>query len=183
MLKNKTENTFRFVNRLEWNETEMPTYMIPNPSDAVSWGYFRNFTSIYLWNFNDSATAGECLNGSQMQFRIKTVPESIAFPNRDMTVNTVAATFEGNTTEWSAWTFSTGPLYGYCVYIHKNCQKIMVAQWDYNSSLPNCNNRKYLSQETFKPNDIHTINVTIFVPRGVPAGNTTSSVMTFFAES
>ncbi|MCX8179741.1 MAG: hypothetical protein N3E38_03365, partial [Candidatus Aenigmarchaeota archaeon] len=98
VLKNKTENTFRFVNRLEWNETEMPTYMIPNPSDAVSWGYFRNFTSIYLWNFNDSATAGECLNGSQMQFRIKTVPESIAFPNRDMTVNTVAATFEGNTT-------------------------------------------------------------------------------------
>ncbi|MCX8179717.1 MAG: hypothetical protein N3E38_03245, partial [Candidatus Aenigmarchaeota archaeon] len=99
LLKNETgEDTFRFVNRLEWNETEMPTYMIPNPSDAVSWGYFRNFTSIYLWNFNDSATAGECLNGSQMQFRIKTVPESIAFPNRDMTVNTVAATFEGNTT-------------------------------------------------------------------------------------
>jgi hypothetical protein len=182
-LRNKTgEDGFRFVNRLEWNETEMPTGMVPNPSDAVSWGYFRNFTNIYLWNFNDSATAGECLNGSQMEFRIKTTPESSSSPNRDMTTDTVAGTFQANTTEWSVWTFSSGPLKDYCVYIHKNCQKIMIAQWDHNTTLPNCASLKYLTQETFKPNDVHSVNVTVFVPRGVPSGNTTSSLMTFFAE-
>ncbi|MFH8080787.1 MAG: hypothetical protein QXO84_02815, partial [Candidatus Aenigmatarchaeota archaeon] len=70
----------------------------------------------------------------------------------------------------------------YCVYIHKSCQKIMIAQWDYNASLPACNARKYITQETFMPNYIHKINVTVFVPRGIPSGNTTSSIMTFFAE-
>ncbi len=182
-LSNQTaEDAFRFVNRLEWNETEKPTGMITNPSDAVSWGYFRNFTDIYLWNFNDSATAGECLNGSQMEFRIKTIAESISSPNRDMTTNTVAGTFEANTTEWGVWTFSSGPLKDYCVYIHRNCEKIMVAQWDFNSTLPACSARKYLTTENFLPNDIHKVNVTVFVPRGIPYGNTTSSIMTFFAE-
>jgi hypothetical protein len=183
LLKNETaEDNFRFVNRLEWNETEMPTYMILNPSDAVSWGYFRNFTNIYLWNFNDSATAGECLNGSQMEFRIKTTPESISSPDRDMTSGTVAGTFQANTTEWGAWTFSSGPLKDYCVYIHKNCEKIMIAQWDYNSTLPPCNSRKYISQEFFMPENVHTVNLTVFIPRGVPYGNTTSNILTIVAE-
>jgi len=182
-LKNETgEDGFRFVNRLEWNETEMPTGMVPNPSDAVSWGYFRNFTDIYLWNFNDSATAGECLNGSQMEFRIKTTPESISFPDRDMTTGTVAGTFQANTTEWSVWTFSSGPLKDYCVYIHKNCQKIMIAQWDYNTTLPACSSRKYITQEFFMPENVHTVNLTVFIPRGVPYGNTTSSILTIVAE-
>jgi hypothetical protein len=183
LLKNETtEDNFRFVNRLEWNETEMPTYMVLNPSDAVSWGYFRNFTNIYLWNFNDSATAGECLNGSQMEFRIKTTPESISSPDRDMTSGTVAGTFQANTTEWGAWTFSSGPLKDYCVYIHKNCEKIMIAQWDYNSTLPPCNSRKYISQEFFMPENVHTVNLTVFIPRGVPYGNTTSNILTIVAE-
>ena len=182
-LRNKTgEDAFRFVNRLEWNETEMPTYMIPNPSDAVSWGYFRNFTDIYLWNFNDSSTEGECLNGSEMEFRIKTVPESISHPDRDMTVDTVAGTFETNTTEWSVWTFSSGPLKDYCVYIHKDCEKIMIAQWDYNSTLPPCSSRKYITQEFFMPENVHTVNLTVFIPRGVPHGNTTSNILTIVAE-
>ncbi len=183
LLKNETaEDAFRFVNRLEWNETEKPTGMITNPSDAVSWGYFRNFTDIYLWNFNDSATAGECLNGSQMEFRIKTIAESISSPNRDMTTNTVAGTFEANTTEWGVWTFSSGPLKDYCVYIHRNCEKIMVAQWDFNSTLPACSARKYITREFFMPENVHTVNLTVFIPRGVPYGNTTSNILTIVAE-
>jgi len=183
LLKNETaEDNFRFVNRLEWNETEMPTYMVLNPSDAVSWGYFRNFTNIYLWNFNDSATAGECLNGSQMEFRIKTTPESITYPDRDMTSGTVAGTFQTNTTEWGVWTFDSGPLKDYCVYIHKNCQKIMIAQWDHNSTLPPCSSRKYITQEFFMPENVHTVNLTVFIPRGVPHGNTTSNILTIVAE-
>jgi hypothetical protein len=182
-LSNQTaEDAFRFVNRLEWNETEKPTGMITNPSDAVSWGYFRNFTDIYLWNFNDSATAGECLNGSQMEFRIKTIAESISSPNRDMTTNTVAGTFEANTTEWGVWTFSSGPLKDYCVYIHKNCEKIMIAQWDFNSTLPACSARKYITREFFMPENVHTVNLTVFIPRGVPYGNTTSNILTIVAE-
>ena len=182
-LRNNTgEDNFRFVNRLEWNETEMPTGMTKNPSDAVSWGYFRNFTNIYLWNFNDSATAGECLNGSQMEFRIKTTPESITYPDRDMTSGTVAGTFQTNTTEWGVWTFDSGPLKDYCVYIHKNCQKIMIAQWDHNSTLPPCSSRKYITQEFFMPENVHTVNLTVFIPRGVPHGNTTSNILTIVAE-
>ena len=183
LLKNETaEDVFRFVNRLEWNETEMPTYMIPNPSDAVAWGYFRNFTDIYLWNFNDSATSGECLNGTEMEFRIKTTPESTSSPDRDMSSGTVAGTFQTNTTEWGVWTFGSGPLKDYCVYIHKNCQKIMIAQWDYNNTLPPCSSRKYITQEFFMPENVHTVNLTVFIPRGVPHGNTTSNILTIVAE-
>ncbi|MEM0473154.1 MAG: hypothetical protein QXF88_00330 [Candidatus Aenigmatarchaeota archaeon] len=183
VLKNETgEAGYRFVNRIEWNETEQPTYMTLNPADAVSWGYFRNFTDIYLWNFNDSATAGQCLNGSQMEFRIKSSAESLSSPNRDMTVGTIAATFEANTTEWSSWTFASGPLQDYCVYIYRDCSRIMVAQWDYNQTLPSCSARKYITTEDFMSGMIHTVNLTVLVPRGVPTGNTSTSVLTIVAE-
>lgn len=184
VLKNETgEAGYRFVNRMEWNETEKPTGMIASPSDAVSWGYFRNFTDIYLWNFNDSATEGECLNGTEMQFRLKTTPESLTTPDRDMTAgDVVSATFGANTTEWGVWTFASGPLADYCVYIHKDCQKMMIAQWDYNASLPTCSNALYLQTSPFKSNDIHTFNLTVLIPRGIPTGNTTPSTLLIVAE-
>jgi hypothetical protein len=117
-----------------------------------------------------------------MEFRIKTTPESITYPDRDMTSGTVAGTFQTNTTEWGVWTFDSGPLKDYCVYIHKNCQKIMIAQWDYNSTLPPCSSRKYITQEFFMPENVHTVNLTVFIPRGVPYGNTTSNILTIVAE-
>jgi len=183
VLTNETGETgYRFVNRMEWNETEKPTGMTLSPSDSVSWGYFRNLTDIYLWNFNDSATEGECLNGSQMQFKIKTVAESLINPDRNMNSNTVTGTFEENTTEWSSWTFGSGPLANYCVYIHKDCKKMMITQWDWNTTLPSCSKRKYITQEVFTTNAIHTLGLTILVPKGVPVGNTTSSTLTIIAE-
>ncbi|MFN6992083.1 MAG: hypothetical protein ACK4MM_05120, partial [Fervidobacterium sp.] len=184
VLRNETGQAgYRFVNRMEWNETEKPTGMIVSPSDAVSWGYFRNFTDIYLWNFNDSATAGECLNGAQMTFKYKTTPESLTSPDRDMTAgDVVSGTFGSNNTEWGVWTFASGPLANYCVYVHKNCQKIMIAQWDYNASLPACNVREYLQSSPFESNEVHTFNLTVFIPRGIPVGNTTPSTLLIVAE-
>ncbi len=184
VLKNETGQAgYRFVNRIEWNETEKPTGMTVSPSDAVSWGYFRNFTDIYLWNFNDSATAGECLDGNQMEFKIKTTAESLTSPNRDMTAgDVVSGTFSSNNTEWGVWTFSSGPLANYCVYVHKNCQKIMISQWDYNATLPACSNSLYLQTSPFKSNDVHTIDLTVLVPRGIPTGNTTASTLLIVAE-
>ncbi|MEM0473615.1 MAG: hypothetical protein QXF88_02750, partial [Candidatus Aenigmatarchaeota archaeon] len=90
--------------------------------------------------------------------------------------------FEANTTEWSSWTFSSGPLQEYCVYIYRDCSRIMIAQWDYNQTLPACSARKYISRENFASGMIHTLNLTVLVPRGMPAGNTSNSILTIFAE-
>ncbi|MEM5792655.1 MAG: hypothetical protein QXM68_04035, partial [Candidatus Aenigmatarchaeota archaeon] len=69
-----------------------------------------------------------------------------------------------------------------CVYIYRDCSRIMVAQWDYNQTLPACSARKYITTEDFMSGMIHTVNLTVLVPRGVPTGNTSTSILTIVAE-
>jgi hypothetical protein len=183
VMRNQTDSEYKFVTRMEWNETIQPTGMTINPTDSITWGYFRNASSNYLFDFNDSSTPDECLNGTEMEFKIKTTAESIISPDRDMNSGTTTGTFEANTTEWGLWTFSAGPLQDYCVYVHKSCAKLMLSQWNWNTTLPSCSDRWYISQENFNPDDVHTLSMRVFIPRGVPSGNTTQSTLTIFAEA
>jgi len=177
VLHNSTESEYRFVNRMEWNYTDTLDNYVPTPG-AVSRGFFKNITKEYLWDIVDDSN-GQCLNTSEVIFKIKTVPDDGT--NRDMSVNTVTGTGQANTTEWSTWTFSSGPLAGYCVAIYKDCTKIMIYQFDHNSSLPSCPNLKYIQSGALTPSSSHVMSANVYVPKGIPAGNTTQSTLTITA--
>ncbi len=177
VLKNSTDTEYRFVNRMEWNYTDTLDNYVPT-SGAVSRGFFKNITKEYLWDIVDDSN-NQCLNTSEMTFTIKTVPDNGA--NRDMSSNTVTGTGGSNTTTWSSWTFSSGPLSGYCVAVYHDCTKIMVYQWDHNSSLPTCSDLRYIQSSTFSPGNTHVISANVYVPKGIPAGNATQSTLTITA--
>ena len=179
VLHNSTESEYRFVNRMEWNYTDTLDNYVPT-SGAVSRGFFKNITKEYLWDIVPDSN-NQCLNTSEMTFTIKTVPDDGT--NRDMSSDTVTGTGEGNTTEWSSWTFGSGPLAGYCTAIYKDCTKIMVYQFDHNSSLPTCSNLTYIQSSALTPNSDHTMSANVYVPKGIPAGNTTQSTLTITASS
>lgn len=179
------EAGYRWVNRMEWNDTSKPTGMAGEPANAISWGYYRNLTNIYLWSFNKSVETGtNCANTTGMVFKLKRTAESSTSPDRDLGAADVdSGTAGANTTEWSVWTFGAlSPLNNYCVYVSKDCQRTMITQWDFNSSLPTCSNRRYMSEDTLLTDAVETVKITVLVPKGVPSGNTTPSTLTIFAE-
>jgi hypothetical protein len=184
-LRNSTgDRGYRFVNRLDWNETgpEVPSGFYA--AGAVSWGYFRNHTKEYLWSLTFSST--NCTNTTGANVTIKSCTDSLC-ANRNMnSSNVVVASVLSNNLEWSVWNFSTGPLANYCVGVYKDCKKIMVYQWDINGSLPTCGNKEYAYQTTdvdrFTPDESFTLNLTVWVPRGIPSGDTTNSTLTITAE-
>ena len=177
VLHNSTESEYRFVNRMEWNYTDTLDNYVPT-SGAVSRGFFKNITKEYLWDIVPDSN-NQCLNTSEMTFTIKTVPDDGT--NRDMSQNNVTGNPQANTTEWSTWTFSNGPLAGYCTAIYKDCTKIMVCQFDHNSFLPDCPDRKYIQSSALTPNSAHTMDANVYVPKGIPSGNTTQSTLTITA--
>jgi hypothetical protein len=186
-LRNSTGNAgYRFVNRLDWNETgpEAPSGF-SQASGANSWGYLRNHTKNYLWSLEASGDT-TCRNITDANFTIKTCTDGQC-TTRNMGADDVAlGTAVANNTEWSTWTFTAGPLDDYCVAVYKDCKKIMAYQWDLNGSLPTCNNKDYVYKTTtvdrFTPDESFTVNLTVWVPRGIPSGDTTNSTLTITAE-
>jgi len=179
VLKNSTDPTPYFVNRIEWNDTSL-SGISNRGTYAVSWGLFRNMTKEYLWEISRD-NSSLCLNGSAsntMAFKIKTTVDSPS--NRDMSSGTVSASFSANTTEWSTWTFSSGPLQNYCTAIARNCQRFMLYRWDKNTTLPSCTGTQYLNA-TLVPSGQIYITANVWVPQGVQAGNTTQSILTITA--
>ncbi|MDI6826317.1 MAG: hypothetical protein QMD36_03965 [Candidatus Aenigmarchaeota archaeon] len=183
VLTNHTDtNIYYFVNRLEWNDTSIASSVTGKSAAGVSWGFFRNKTQRFLWEIAKDNN-NECLNTTSgapntMAFKIKTT----AFDGTDYDIGTgtVSATGYANTTEWSSWNFTSGPLASYCIAIAKNCQKFMLYRYDKNSSLPACATTKYLNS-TLAPSGQLLITANVWLPEGIPAGNATQSTLTITA--
>ena len=181
-LRNSTgDSGYRLVNRMDWNDTTKPTGMT-STAGAVSWGFFRNHTRTYLWELIPG-TDNTCRNQTNAAFNIKTVADTGS--NRDMSSDTATETFGANTTEWATWTFSDGPLQNYCAAVYYDCRKLMIYQWDLNTTLPTCTASQKVYETTdvnrFNPDEEFSVNVTVWVPKGVPSGDTTNSTLTITA--
>jgi hypothetical protein len=180
VLKNATDTTYYFVNRMEWNDSTITDSVQNKDTYGISWGFLRNMSQNFLWEISKD-NASLCLNGSAsntMHLHIKTVADTGS--NRDITDSIAIDTFSANTTEWSVWTFSDGPLQNYCAAIARNCQRFMLYRWDKNGTLPSCTNTRYLNA-TLNPSSQLLVTANVWVPSGIPAGDTLNSTLTITA--
>jgi hypothetical protein len=180
VLKNSSDTTSYFVNRMEWNDSTIVSSVLNKGTFGASWGFFRNLTQEFLWEISKD-NISQCLNisaSNTMAFKIKTAADTGS--NRDISTGTVSATASANTTEWSTWTFSSGPLTDYCIAIAKDCQRFMLYRWDKNGTLPSCSGTRYLNT-TLSPSAQLLVTANVWLAEGIPAGNTTQSTLTITA--
>lgn len=167
-----------FVNQISWNESTYPEPSNPT-SGAVSWGYYHNKTSSWLWELNKS-NDGTCSNVSDAGLKI--IPTESSETNGKDISGATAANPVSNTTEWGLWNVSSGPLADYCIASSSDCTRLMLYKFDLNSSLPNaCPDEDYIAGGSLAPNVEKNFYVKPHVPRGVPSGTVTNSTVTFTA--
>jgi len=182
VIKNSTSSLYYFVNRLEWNDTSIAGSVENKDANGVTWGFFRNKTQKWLWEV-DKDNNGECLNstagvGNTAMIRIKTTAFDGTY---NLATNMANGSSVGaNTTEYSFWTFASGPLYDYCVALRKTCDAFMIYKWDKNSSWTACGSTLYLNN-TLQLTGSLTLTANVFVPSGTQSGNATASILTITA--
>ena len=160
VLKNTSDVNYHFVNRMEWNDSNIaPTGKSAN---SVSWGFYYNKTQKWLWELvkdggNNCSTAGG--------LKIQTTEGSYV-------VGSTAANPIANSTtfEWSSWNFTNGPLVDYCIAVKWDCTRLMIYRWDYNTSLPTCTIKTYLNTTLAVGASIY-VTANVFVPSGIPSGD------------
>jgi len=188
VIKNETDlaggagtNNWRFAGRQEWNLTKLPTYFTPD-TWTVSWGYFGNSSRQYFWDLRNG-TDGTCnQTGTSLRIKEWDVNGSSAAYDLGSDIQTGSFTAASGE-EWGINTFSAGPLDGYCVATHQSCERIFIYQWDQTSNFPTCSDAWYLYNDPtkLKPNEQFDFNITVWVPKGIPAGTTSSSTLTITA--
>lgn len=185
-----TTHEHYFVGRLEWNYTdriELSTF----PAGTVAWGWFRNTTSEYVWSIKNGTAisgAGGC-NSTGTSLRIESDNDVGTPTTRDTAGgNSVAGTLDATKPEWGIFSFSSGPLNGYCVAAYRDCTKLYIYKYDYrstgNTQFDSCTNLATLNTTRWiGPSELQTINVDVWVPYGIPAGSLTQATLTMYAET
>ncbi len=182
VLKNETDSNIYFAGRLEWNWTEdISSADLSNvggtngPCDGgpgnCSWGWFRNTSYEYVWAVSNG-TNGLC-NNTGTQFGIEDDADDGTTSTR--TPITTNINRDGGDSDYSYFSVNraTSPLYGSCVAVSTDCQKIYIYKYDKRTS-PNfnsCNNVRYVHNNTLTPRETHTLTLDAYVPYGTPYGN------------
>ena len=183
VLKNETDlaggNNWRFVGRQEWNLTDKPEPYTPS-TWAKAWGYFGNNTYQYFWELANGS-AGYC-NDTGTILKIKQWAVNGTATAYDVGSDATTHQVDTEQEDWGVVDpVGTGPLANYCVATHVNCTRIYIYQWDQTSQLDSCTDEWNLYSGVFKPNDQFDFNITVWVPKGIPAGDTSSSTLTVTA--
>lgn len=187
VLKNETDlaggtNNWRFVGRQEWNLTKIPNPYIPYKStDAKAWGYFGNNSKQYFWELING-TNGYC-NGTTTILNIKNwgvngTGDAYNPSGGDQTTHTS----DHSQLDWGIFDAeSAGPLADYCVAARTDCTRIFIYQWDQSGQFGQCADEWTFYSGNFKPYDQFNFNITVWVPKAIPAGDTSSSTLTVTA--
>jgi len=187
VLMNETmfsSNNWKFVGRQEWNLTDgkPEDYKGHESTWAKAWGYFGNNSRQYFWELSNG-TDGYC-NSTGTVLKIKKWAVNGTPAAYDLTDGVTGSLTAGGGKSWGVNTFTGGsPLDGYCVATYRDCDKIYIYQWDHGSDFPTCGDNWYIYEDPikFKPNDQFHFNITVWVPKGIPAGDTSSSTLTVTA--
>lgn len=191
--KNETAAGYYYADRLEWNITEVRLGIAGPPGSATSggdtaitWGYFRNASPggnylYYLVNGSAINAAGGC-NSTNSKIMIETEADNGTTVTRTPDLgNTVTA----NVPEWGIYTYTTGPLAGHCVAIHRSCEKILIYRYDRrnfgDTQFEQCdltNDEQSFRTTVLYAGNRFTINLDAWVPEGTPAGWLKSSWLT-----
>jgi len=190
VLKNETDLTtgkWKFVGRQEWNLTDgkPEDYKGHESTWAQAWGYFGNVSRQYFWELVNG-TNGLC-NGTSAVLNMK-----------NYAVNGTADAYVPNSGDYTPYTVdntdnpdwgiinaeNNGPLANYCIALRTDCTRIFIYQWKQgDSQLDSCTGYWYLydGPNEFAPNNQFDFNITVWVPKGIPAGDTSPSTLTITA--
>lgn len=188
VLKNQTDlesgtNDWKFVGRQEWNLTDKPSDY-SKATWAKSWGYFGNESRQYFWDLSNG-TNGEC-NDTGAILRIKNTAVDGTAASYDLGSGATSITVDSAQLNWGiANGEASGPLAGYCVAVNTACTKIYIYQWHQtDSQLDACTSSWYLYSDSvnkLKSDEQFQFNITVWVPKGIPAGDTSASTLTITA--
>jgi len=195
---NSTDSNLYFVNRVEYNESDVLVYLKDPEGDmpVTGWvpGRFRNSSNEYFWMVQNPATLGRGCNEST-SIRIGTVPHTRtqtgtvdfqAGPTTNVGLTTGTAP---TANEWAIGSVTAGAAPGYCVAVKYDCSQVWFYHW--NMDAPGatnaaCTQAKYLNTATSRsvgslaPGAYFASNVTLRIPYGVAQGNITG-VLTIMA--
>lgn len=184
VLRNETDlaggNNWRFVGRQEWNLTGKPSDYTPSAS-ARAWGYFGNNSKQYFWELANGSV-GDC-NDTGTILKIKEWALNGTAAAYDVSSDAITHQVDTAQLDWGIVDpEATGPLANYCVATRKDCERIYIYQWDQTSQLSSCANEWYLWNDgDFEPDEQLKFNITVWVPKGIPAGDTSASTLTLTA--
>jgi hypothetical protein len=196
--RNESGANYYYAGRLEWNITEVkpgvegpPGSSTSGGDTAVVWGYYRNATPggnylFYLVNGSVVNATGGC-NSTNSKIMIEQDADNGTAATRNPDLG---GTIDVSIPDWGIYNFSTGPLAGHCVALHRTCEKIYIYRYDRRSN-PNFNGCLLSDSEqsfydstidtTFQPGEEFTINLDAWVPEGIPAGWLNSTWLTIEA--
>ena len=181
-LMNETDSKYYFAGRLEWNWTQdIPNNDWSAVTTPVSWGYFRNTSSDYVWVLG-SGTDDRC-NESDAQFSIESDVDLGTTATRTPANTFTMSTSAGNPEEWGYTSITTGPLAGHCVAAYYDCSKIYIYNFDKRSSFSGCSNAEYLQAANMVPGYSIILSLDAWVPNGYPAGFLNQTILTVYATS
>jgi len=194
VLKNESDvDNWRFVGRQEWNLTEKPEpYIGHENASAMAWGYFGNNSKQYFWELSNGTVGsgdGEYCNGTGTILRIKEWAvngTAAAYDLYTTAADTITYEIDTNKADWGIFNAETsGPLANYCVATDKDCDRLYIYQWKQtNSQFDACTSTWYIfneGEDKFNPDDQFDFNITVWVPKGIPAGDMSSSILTVTA--
>jgi len=196
--KNETGASYYYAGRLEWNITEVKPGVAGPPGSstsggdvAVVWGYYNNATPggrylFYLVNGSAISDSGGC-NSTGSKIMIEQDPDNGTAATRQPDLGGAITV---SIPDWGIYNFSTGPLAGHCVAIHRTCEKIYIYRYDRrstgNTSFDSClltDDEQSLRTTPLLPGNNFIINLDAWVPEGIPYGWLTSSWLTIEAGS
>jgi hypothetical protein len=180
-----------FAGRLEWNHTDR-IELISLPAFAVSWGWFRNASREYVWTMVNGSD-GTC-NASDSEVRVNNWDDVGNSTTRDLA--TLPANYDADNTldsqveDWGIFSFSgaNSPWNNYCVAAYYDCTKLYVYKYDRrntgNTNFVGCDNIDFLNTTMWRgPGQIQKMNLDVWIPYGVPAGNFQQGTLTIYAET
>ncbi|MEM3610125.1 MAG: hypothetical protein QW076_04450 [Candidatus Anstonellales archaeon] len=180
VLRNKTDSTYYFAGRLEWNWTEdVGNKDLSAISSPVAWGFFKNTSYEYFWALGNG-TNGYC-NNTGAQFAIEDDPDNGTQATR--TPLTTGIHLNGGDTNWGYFniTRASAPLYQSCVAAYYDCTKIYIYHYDKRSGFGSCSNAMYIQSTNLVPGETHTLTLNVYIPQGIPAGNLNTATLTVVA--
>jgi hypothetical protein len=183
VMENNSYEKYFFAGRIEWNETkDISNMKKDNVNNASSWGFFRNTSYEYNWLVGQNSTNGRC-NETGAEFAFSDLPDNGTEVTRTPTTTNINP--DGADENYGYFSVvaprTSSPLYESCIAVSSDCTKIYIYRYDERNGFKTCGNARYIQVLDLAPGIVHTLNLTAYVPLGIPNGNLNTTTFTVVA--
>ena len=168
------DSAFAFPNRVEYVQNpNYPLIYLTLNHEGDAYGRFRNGSSEYFWELDNSTTGGYC--NTTINFWIGDSPHTQSETGDiDLTDNTPVQ-LQNAGAGYEKWSYGAVNINGMqlCVAAYYDCTKVMFYKWNKDApGADSCSNAKYFlegaTDGNLVPGASTYANVTVYVPYGVP---------------